>query len=123
MRARLDGIYSIDLPGGPPELPPDPEDCWLVVQADIGLEAGEAVDTFTFYVCTPKRLEKVLQVEPCQVGRHLLIVGRFDWAVVEASIRGLVDDLRGESWEELAAKIGRYGLWEFEDYVEAEEAR
>ena len=123
MKARLDGIYSIDLPGGPPELPPDPEDCWLVVQADIGLEAGEGADTFTFYICTPKRLKKVLQVEPCQVGRHLLIVEKFDWSVVDAAIRQMIGDLSADSWDELAAKIGRYGLWEFEDYVEAEEAR
>lgn len=90
-----------------------------MAQADAGVKIEEGADTFTFYVCTPTRLKKVLQVEPCRVGRHLLIVQHFDWAVVEASIRNLIGNLTGESWKELAAKVGRYGLWEFEDYTEA----
>ena len=122
MKARLEGIYSVDLPSGPPGLPADPRDCWLVVQAEIGPETGQGTDTFTFYVCTPERLQRLLQVAPCQTGRHLLIVEQFDWAVIDLVIRDLLGSLSAQSWEQLAAKIGRYGLWEFEDYVDAEDA-
>jgi len=46
----------------------------------------------------------------------LLIVPRFDWDLVEEAIRAICDQARGETWEEVASMIGRYGLWEFEDY-------
>ncbi len=118
MKARLDGIYSIDLPEGPPQLPGDSSNCWIVVQADIGPVGRSGADTFTFYVCTHKRMEQILESEGWQFGRHLLIVERFDWKVVEAAIRRLVEDHEEADWNALAAKLGQYGQWEFADHVD-----
>ena len=119
MKARLEGIYSIDLPDGPPRLPEDPSDCWIVVQADIGPVGTDGADTFTFYVCTLKRLQRALKSEAWQFGRHSLIVERFDWDIVESAIRRMVDDQEAADWDALAAKLGQYGQWEFADYIEA----
>lgn len=117
MKAKLKGIYSIDLPGGPPELPPDPEDCWVVVQADIGAVVGDAADEFTFYVCTPGKLTKVLGQKEYLFGRHLLIVPRFDWQIVENAIGAVCEQIRGQSWEEIAGQLNTYGGWELDRYV------
>lgn len=122
MDAELHGLSSVDLPEGPPQMPEDPRDCWVPIEADIGVKGESGADIFTFYVCTPGRLARTLGQVPHQFGRHLLVVERFDWSVVEAAIRELIADLSASSWDELAEKIGRYGLWEFEDYVEAEKA-
>ena len=51
MKAYLDSFFSGDLPSGQ-ELPEDPENCWIVIQADIGSYGESGADTFTFYVCT-----------------------------------------------------------------------
>jgi len=116
MKAKFDGIYSIDLPGGPPELPSDPSNCWVVIQADIGHEGGEGADIFTFYVCTISALEDQLKVKGCELGRHLIILERFDWELVEKAICDICANASGETWEDIAHFIARYGSWEYEDY-------
>jgi len=113
MKARLDGIYSLDLPAGPPSLPPDPEDCWVVVQADIGPSEGTGTDIFTFYVCTIRRLEALVLTEGWQSGRYLIVVARFEWDVIITCIENILKKLQGDSWEQLATLIGQYGQWEF----------
>lgn len=121
MKAKLKGIYSIDLPEGQPSLPEDPENCWIVLQADIGLDDGtQAADTFTFYICTPKKLSAIVKEEKHQLGRHLIIVDQFDWELLESTIVKICDEATGENWEEIAEQISRYGHWEFEDYHEIE---
>lgn len=122
MKAELDGLSSVDLPSGPPQMPEDPLDCWIPIEANIGVRGESGADIFTFYVCTPTRLSSTLRLMPHQFGRHLLVVERFDWSVVEVAIRALLGSLSADSWDDLATKIGRYGLWEFEDYVEEGEA-
>ena len=118
MRARVDGIYSLDLPQGKPALPDDLNCCWVVVQADIGPAEASGSETFTFYVCTPRRLQQVLEKVGSQLGRHLIVVERFDWDVLKGAIRDVIANLEAESWDELAQLVGRHGLWEFEDYSE-----
>lgn len=118
MKARLKGISSIDLPGGAPELPADPTNCWIVVQADIGAADGDAADEFTFYVCTPAKLMSVFEQEEYVFGKHLLIVPRFDWQVVEMAISTICEQVDGETWEELAEELHVYGGWEFHRYAD-----
>lgn len=116
MKARLDGLFSIDLPAGPLQLPKDPRDCWIVVQADIGPLNNNSADTFTFYVCTLKNLQQLLDCESYRLGHHLILVERFDWKVVEDAIGSILDKLDADNWDQLAAKINEYGEWEFNDY-------
>ena len=116
MKAYLEGIYSIDLPSGPPEMPSNPYDCWIVIQAEIGVEGHSGADTFTFYVCTVKKLRDILSMDNVEFGRHLILVENFDWAIVENAIKGILDELEADTWDQLAAKIHEYGEWEFNDY-------
>lgn len=119
IEVKLQGpIYSLELSNGPPQLPPDPKDCWIVVYADIGQEGSRGADTFTFYVCTLKKLVTIVRKKRYELQRHLLIVERFDWGLVESAILSICERATGETWDEVATQIGRYGHWEFEDYQE-----
>jgi hypothetical protein len=121
MKAKLKGIYSIDLPEGKSSLPEDPENCWIVLQADIGLDDGtEAADTFTFYICTPKKLATIVIDEKYQLGRHLIVVDRFEWQLIESIVLKICSEAIGEDWEGIAKYISRFGHWEFEDYNETD---
>ena len=113
MKARLDGIYSIDLPSGPPALPETPEHCWIVVQADIGPEGEQGADTFTFYVTTPSFLNDLGETP----SRSTIVLKRFDWNAVEAEISQRCEKAKGKTWEALARQIE--GHWEFDSYTES----
>lgn len=116
MKSYLDGICSIDLPSGPPELPDNPHDCWIIIQADIGPEGEEGLDIFTFYVCTVEKLKCGLQSQGFQLGHHLILIERFDWQIVENAIKSILDKLVADNWDQLAAKINEYGEWEYNAY-------
>ena len=105
MKAPLDGIYSIDLPNGPPQMPEDPSDCWVVVQAEIGQDGRLGAETFTFYVTTPKHIAR----EPASTTRHTIVMERFNWDEVETHIRARCSAATGQTWAELARSIG--GDW------------
>lgn len=113
MKARLAGLYSVDLPSGPPAIPGDPEHCWIAVQADIGLEGSEGADTFTFYVTTPSFLRN----DSTPIGRSTIVVDKFNWRDVESEIRNRCARAHGETWEEFARSIE--GDWEFNGYTDA----
>lgn len=116
LRAELKGLWSIDLPQGPPELPVDPENCWVNISADIGTVGDPGADEFSFIVTTPKFLATEIHGSDYRLGRELIIVEAFRWEVIEKAIERLVHTFSGETWEELATKLGRYAYWEFEDY-------
>lgn len=114
MKTRLDGLYSPDLPSGYGELPADPANCWIVVQADIGSEGGRGADCFTIYVTTPKFLESCIDDPSYQLGRGLLIVSQFNWDVVETAVSEVCSAVEGSTWEEVAEKLSHYFLYEYE---------
>lgn len=114
MKARLDGIYSPDLPSGHGELPPDPGNCWIVVQADIGSDTGRGADCFTMYVTTPKFLEGSVDVGAHQLGRGLMIVSQFDWNVIEEAVSLVCASVQADTWGEVAATLSKYFIYEYE---------
>lgn len=117
MKPNLRGLSSIDLPDGA-SLPDDPADCWVVVTASIGVAGDEGSDDFTFYISTPRRLERIVADESQLWGRHLLIVEQFDWALVRNAIEKICNEITGDTWDAIASRLSRYGAWEYEDYHE-----
>ena len=51
--------------------------------------------------------------------RHVLVIERWDPTLVESAIRNLCQTTFGETWNEIAERLSRFGHWEFEDYREA----
>lgn len=108
MKARLDGIYSPDLVSEYGELPEEPEDCWIIIHADIGPDNDPGADRFTCYVTTPKFLAGIIKYDRFQLYRGLLVVNEFDWEVVEEAINSVCLEVEGDSWSEIVTQLSRF---------------
>jgi hypothetical protein len=97
----------------PPNLPPDPRDCVVLVEVDIGPHDEPGADIFHLVVVTPAALARM---ELPLWGRGYLIVKRFSWQIVEEHIKKLLLGIYGHSWNEISTKLNKTLLWEFDDY-------
>lgn len=80
---------------------------------------GPGEETFQATVCTPDAITDMIQRDGVVIGRHQLLVDSIDVTRVENTVRDRLRRIDGPTWPDLAAKIGRIGLWEFEDYTPA----
>lgn len=115
MRATVRSIHSPD-----EELetfaPQDPSEFGLFVHVLAGPDSGQGEESFDLMVCTPRWVERWVRDNGPLVGRHHLFVEAWDADRVRGYIREAVESEEAPTWSELAAKIGRLGRWEFEDY-------
>jgi hypothetical protein len=81
-----------------------------------GPEGKQGEESFDVVVCTPRWLARRVRDEGAIIGRHHLIVERWDAARVRRCLTDAAESQEAQTWPELAAKIGRIGKWEFEDY-------
>src|SRR5438045_942145 len=95
--------------------PPDPECFAFLLQIMVGPESGEGEESFDVEVCTPCWLSRTYGPSGVVSGRHHLIVFKYDFGAIEKFIRNYVDESSGETWQDIAGKVGRLGRWEFED--------
>ncbi len=95
--------------------PPDPEDCALSFEAEVGPKGGKGAALFQFVVATPRYLAREAGA---RWGRGYLIVERFSWEEVEISLEKLLSHCRRETWAEVARELNKELLWEFENYQE-----
>ncbi len=80
-------------------------------------EPGE--EAFHATVCTPRGLEALVDRDGVVFGRHFVFVSSINTETVEAAIHDRLRRIDGDTWSQLAEKIGRLGFWEFEDYTPA----
>jgi Immunity protein 8 len=76
--AQVKGIYSTDMDKLELHLPGDPEDVCIWVRAMVGPRGGQGEESFDIGVCTPKWLADRCGREGFVVGRHYLVVSRYD---------------------------------------------
>jgi len=114
--AQVKGIYTTDMDRLELHPPADPENACLWVRAMVGPRGGPGEESFDIGVCTPKWLADRCQQEGFVVGRHYLVVSRYDAVYVQKLITKLIEKCAGDSWTEVGQKVGRIGHWEFEDY-------
>ena len=116
VRAEVKRLFSYDLPDAK-SLPEDPEDCCVGMQTDIGPVGEKGADTFEFEVCTPRGLARRFDAEGRPFwSRGTLLVPSFSWEAVEAAVDQRVRAVEAQDWRELAEKLNRFMIWEFEDY-------
>jgi hypothetical protein len=96
---------------------PPPEVTLLIFAAGPLGSAGE--ETFQAKVCTPRGLVTLLERDGIVFGRHYIFATSIDPKRVEAAVEARLRRLDGDSWSDLAEKIGRIGYWDFEEYREA----
>ena len=107
----IKNIISPDLPAG--ELPADPEECNIYVEATIGPNGQPGEEIFSFSVVTPKYLAHESRT---QWGRGLLIVNAFPWKTVEHALQKLLMHAYRDTWSEAAEVLNKEMHWEFENY-------
>ena len=97
-------------------VPKDPHDFGFLLQIMAGPVDEEGEESFDVVVCSARWLTHHLGPDGILVGRHHLIVDSYDYPKLERFLRDCFERCSGSSWEEVAAKLGRLGKWEFEDY-------
>jgi len=116
MKAKIKRLQSpdVDLSNFRPE---NPESFGFFMEFFAGPENEKGDESFGITVCTLPWLE---QNKPDEMffGNNYLIVDRYDIKKVELFLSKYCDDCVGDSWIEVAQKIGRIAHWEFEDYRE-----
>lgn len=111
-------IRHLLTPGLDPDthVPTDPDQFFLV-QLIAGPVGGPGEESFQFLVCTPAQLAERVRRDGPLNGHHLVIVEDFHWPTIRRYFERLVARVSGRDWREVADKLGRYGLYEFEDYT------
>jgi hypothetical protein len=87
----------------------------LAATASIGPAGEDGAVLFQFEVCSPSWLAQGSLPMGFAFQRHTLLLERWDPRLLERAVRDLCRRTDDEGWAEIAGKLSRYGLWEFED--------
>ena len=82
----------------------------------IGPADGPGEESFDFMLCTSEWFGSNMK-DDIAIGRHHLFVKEFSYARLEKFVRDYCTRCDGNSWQEVAEKLGRLGHWEFDGYV------
>lgn len=118
MRAKLKALHSpdIDLETFSPD---DPTNFGFLLQAMIGPEGQDGMESFDLEVCTPKWLmDRHLHGASPEVifGMHMILVFSYDLHQIRGALERYCERCVGDDWPTLTTKLARLGAWEFEDY-------
>jgi len=116
MTAELKRLHSPDVYDLQTYAPEMSDNFGFLLQAMIGPKGTEGEESFDMQVCTPKWLSDHHDPGDIVFGRHYVIVFEYDYARLVNMISSLCNECSGQSWQEIAARLGRFGKWEFEDY-------
>jgi hypothetical protein len=116
MRALVRRFHSPEIFDLEAYRPADPSSFGFLLQVLAGTSGEDGEDSFNVIVCTPRWLEERYRSTDVVLLRHHLLVSRYDWSAIARFITGYVRSCEGETWQEVATKIGRLGHWEFEDH-------
>jgi hypothetical protein len=119
MNAEIRALYSPDVHDLESWQPPRPDSFGILLQLLAGPAGEEGEESFDLLLCTTRWIEETHSPEDIVVGRHHLIVKQYRYDAIADFIRSYVASCSGDTWEEVAEKLGRLGKWEFEDYREA----
>jgi hypothetical protein len=82
---------------------------------DAGHPQGE--EFFEFDVHSPETLQHLLEAREALLGRGIVVVvGEYAPERVAETMTPLVESVKGETWEEVAFRVGALGPWEFEGW-------
>jgi hypothetical protein len=82
----------------------------------VGPADGPGEESFDVMPCTPNWLKSWIRSHGPTIGRHYLVVERYDLPQVRKYLTSVIEAEHGRTWHELALRINRIGKWEFEDY-------
>lgn len=94
----------------------DPFDDAVWLRMYVGPADGRGEESFDVCVCTPLWLKREVEKHGARVIRHTLLMPRLDVDQAKKVLEAEISRLDGDTWDELARKIGELGYWEFQDY-------
>jgi immunity protein 8 of polymorphic toxin system len=94
--------------------PDDPENFSFLLQALVGPADSAGEESLQFTVTTLRALEETVQANGVIFGRSLVIVDGPNVPHILTSVRRAIERLEAPSWELLAQKLARLGVYEFE---------
>lgn len=116
VQAKLKFLHSPDLLDLQHDIPVNPENFLILIQAIVGPIGDAGEEAFDFNVCTPSWIEERLTKDSFLLARHYLIVPRYNYTTIWQVIQKICDRTQGPDWITVANRLGRYGLWKFEDF-------
>jgi len=117
VKAEVRRFHSPDILSLEEYQPEDPEIFGFLLQVLAGPDDGPGEESFDVVVCSPRWLASDLGDGGMRWGRHYLLVGRYDWPSLKQFVTAHFEAVEGDTWREVAEQLGRFGRWEFEDYV------
>lgn len=118
MMPKIKDIYSSDVDNLKNYAPSNLESFNLALSLAIGLERDKGSEIFQVSLVSPKWLLDHCNKNDIIIGRHYIIVLKYNYLEIEKKLNDICTQCIGADWEECALKLSRYFSWEFEDYVE-----
>lgn len=118
MSPEIKYIHSPDVSDLNNYRPLDPTNFGVLIQVMAGPMGSQGEESFDIMVCSPHWLDELARKEKFIVGRHYLITRSFNYGEIQSFLRQMFARCEGKDWPEVAAKLSRIGMWEFEDYRE-----
>src|SRR5262245_7206136 len=116
MRAKLRRLHSPDVYDLRKYRPSLEGNFGFLLQVFAGLDQRDGEESFDVVICTPRWLSENHQAQDIIVGRHYLIVFEYDFGRIRKFVEQFCEACTGDTWEQIAARLGTLGKWEFEDY-------
>jgi hypothetical protein len=116
MQAVLKSLHSTDIGDVEKYLPDEEDKFGFTLRAMVGAMEGEGEESFDIVVCTPKWLMEKYTRSDVLLGLHKLILFKYDHLRLRKFIEKYLMRCSGNTWEEVAQKVGLLGQWEFENF-------
>lgn len=101
------------LPGPQEYVPPDPRRFAAHISIYVGVAGERGEYYFDITVRSPRdEVERQLAPGKFAFGYFSLVTPEWDWPAIERFLRKTIEEIEGDTWDELARKIGRFAQWE-----------
>lgn len=116
--AEIKSVLTADMTRLEDYVPENLEVFCIPIRIMAGPRNQRGEESFDVKICSPEWLRGYLEKEPFLFGRHYIFVSHYDVSLIRKAIDKLIGRYQGNSWREVAEKIGQFAYWEFEDYKE-----
>lgn len=96
--------------------PEDETNFGFLLELSVGTKDSSGMDIFQLIVCTPDWFKTKNEKQVATWGYSYLFVFKYDYPTIMAFITKHIEKISGDDWNNIAMKIDRYAMWEFQDY-------
>ncbi len=107
---RIDTNTSVSFESFAPE---DPDCFGIWLNASIWSGDSDGADDFQIFVCNRAWLARQREAKG---KRYILLDQPYRPSVVVDALEAYLKECSGDNWPEVAAKVSKIGVWEFESY-------